>query len=72
MKTETFKEEEMQRIPQHDPTVPTQIGGQFILFKVDLAYAAQQQPEMTDDEVLIANQALGGFDWMNDPAEEVY
>lgn len=40
--------------------------------RYNLAIAAQRLPEMTDEEVIIANHGKGGFDWLNDPAEDAY
>lgn len=72
MKTETLKQTEMQRFTQADSDVPERVAGAFIHIKCDLSVAAQQQPEMTDEEVLAANQTIGGFNWLNDPQEDVY
>ena len=55
-----------------DANVPQRVAGQFLRIKYDLAIAAQKLPEMTDDEVVAANAAHGGFDWLEEPAEDVY
>lgn len=63
----------LQRIDaQQDPSVPKRIAGKFIRIKYDLALAVQKLPEMTDEEVLAANAAHGGFDWLKDPSEDIY
>jgi len=66
------KEPEVQRVIQHDPNVPQRVAGTFIRIRYNLAIAAQRLPEMTDEEVIIANHGKGGFDWLNDPAEDAY
>ncbi len=48
------------------------IGGQFIRIKKDMSMEVQTLPEMTDEEVLKANEAAGGFAWLKDPAEDIY
>jgi hypothetical protein len=73
METATLNEEEMQRVTVNvDPDVPLRIPGGFILMPYDLAEAVQQLTEMTDVEVLTANQEVGGHNWVNDSQEDIY
>lgn len=72
MKTETLKHTQMQRITQPNSDVPERVAGAFIHIKCDLSVADQLQPEMTDEEVFTANQAIDGFKWLHDPQEDVY
>jgi hypothetical protein len=62
----------LQMLPQSDPDVPKRISGQFIRIQHDLSVAVQKLPEMTDQELLIANKERGGFAWMDDPSEDIY
>ena len=72
METATLKEQAMQRVVTSDPEAPVRVAGAFFLVQCDLATLVQQMPEMTDQELLVANEALGGFEWLNDPKEDVY
>lgn len=69
-----LQEPKVQRVVQHDPNtnVPERIAAAFIRIKYNLSISIQKRPEMTDEELLIANSSVGGFDWLNDPSEDVY
>lgn len=59
-------------LSQNDPDVPKRVSGQFIRIRYDLSQAVQKLPEMSDVELIIANEARGGFAWLDDPSEDVY
>lgn len=62
----------LQMLSQSDPDVPKRISGQFIRIRHDLSLAVQKLPEMSDDELIAANKASGGFAWLDDPSEDIY
>jgi len=72
-----FNERSLQMMPTGSPKSSEEakvkrIGSNFIRFKNDMADAVQSLPEMTDAEVLKANEVAGGFDWLKNPIEDLY
>ena len=64
--------EGVQRISKRKAGVPERVAGAFLRIKCNLAVAVSRLPEMTDDELIDANAKAGGYDWLNDPAEDIY
>lgn len=71
MDTVILKEPEVQRMVPPNSAVPERVGAHFIRIRYNLANIVQRLPEMSDEEVIIANHGKGGFDWLNDPSEDV-
>jgi hypothetical protein len=59
-------------IRQSEPSEPKRISGTFIRWTYDVAKEIQKKPEMSDQEILIANQQAGGFAWLENPSEDIY
>jgi hypothetical protein len=62
----------VQRISKRNQGVPERVAGAFLRITCNLAKADQRLPEMTDEEIMAANAKAGGYDWINDPSEDVY
>lgn len=62
----------IQRIISQEPNAPVRVSGTFIRLKYNVEDSACAKKEMTDAEVLIANEKKGGFAWLHDPKEDIY
>lgn len=48
------------------------VGNHLTIIRCDLAKQAQMSPEMSDEEVLAANDRVEGFAWLNHVGEDLY
>ncbi|MCE0523653.1 MAG: hypothetical protein LV480_12165 [Methylacidiphilales bacterium] len=72
MSTQSLPPFQMVAAKQTEASPPKAISSQFIRIKYDLAKCVQALPEMSHDELLQANAAVGGFTWLEHPSEDIY
>jgi hypothetical protein len=62
----------IQRVRSIEPAAATRVSGVFIRIKYDVEDIICARPDMTDAELIEANEKKGGFAWLHDPKEDVY
>jgi hypothetical protein len=62
----------MQRVRSIHADEATKVSGVFLRMRVNCEDVICARPDMTDQEIIKANEGRGGLAWLNDPKEDVY